>query len=76
MAARPTAKVSSPRQRKLPLESSARVQLEAPSRVNLALARGVREIGLLLLGFVFDVVVKNDWLIRVDMPFGCIDHLR
>ncbi len=56
MAARPAAKVSSPRQRKLPLEASVRPQA-APSRVNLALARGVREIGLLLLAcfiiFVF-----------------------
>ena len=46
--ARPAGKVSSPRQRKLPLEASVRPQA-GPSRVNLALARGVREIGLLLL---------------------------
>ncbi len=54
--ARPAGKVSSPRQRKLPLEASVRPQV-APSQVNLALARGVREIGLLLLAcfiiFVF-----------------------
>lgn len=46
--ARPAGKISSPRQRKLQLEASVRPQA-APSRVNLALARGVREIGLLLL---------------------------
>ncbi len=56
IVARPAGKVSS-RQRKLPLEASFRPQHTIPSRVNLALARGVREIGLLLLAcfivFVF-----------------------
>lgn len=53
--ARPANKMAT-RQRVLPLEASVRVPAP-PSRANLALARGVREIGLLLLAcfilFVF-----------------------
>jgi S-DNA-T family DNA segregation ATPase FtsK/SpoIIIE len=45
-----SAKKMATRQRELPLAASARnVSTARPSRVNLALARGVREIGLLLL---------------------------